>query len=155
MPRLPAVLLSVTLGAAAAALVACGSGGGGSISATQAQAMLAQLSTAAQEQADGNCAGVQSAAKTLSREAGQIGEAKVRRGIQAGAANLHRLASNTKNCGETTTTSSSTTTTTTPTDQHDRDHHALDDDEADHDDDEADHDDAEAAAAPNNGGISG
>jgi hypothetical protein len=115
MPRLPAVLLSVTLGAAAAALVACGSGGGGSISATQAQAMLAQLSTAAQEQADGNCAGVQSAAKTLSREAGQIGEAKVRRGIQAGAANLHRLASNTKNCGETTTTSSSTTTTTTPT----------------------------------------
>ena len=119
MPRLSVVLLSLVLGAASAALISCGSDGGGNIPATKANAMLAQLSTASADAADGDCTGVREAAKNLSGQAGTLTDGELRIAIQKGAASLAQLAANPDNCQtttkETTTEEEPTTSTSIPT----------------------------------------
>jgi hypothetical protein len=80
--------------------------------------MLAQLSTASADQADGDCTGVRQAAKNLSSQAGQLSDGELRIAIQKGAASLAQLAANPDNCQTTTektTTEEPTTSTSIPT----------------------------------------
>jgi hypothetical protein len=116
MLRLPIVLLSLALGAVSAVLISCGSSGGGNIPATSADAMLAQLQTARDAEASGDCDGIRAAAADLSKQAGALSDAEVRIAIQKGAENLAQLAADPGNC-ETTTEKTTTEepTTTEPT----------------------------------------
>ncbi len=112
MPRVPAVLLSLILGAASAVLISCGSSGGDSIPATSADAMLAQLQRARDGKSAGECDKVASAAGEVQRLAASVQDGDVRIAIQKGAANLSKLSSDPSACQ---TTTEKTTTTSEPT----------------------------------------
>jgi hypothetical protein len=136
MPRLPLVVLSVSLGAVCAiVLAACGSDDeDGTIPPASAQALIQSLQDAQGEQSQGDCQGVADAAGNLLTQIDELPDSvdpEVRQALAEGSNNLRALGEDETNCGGTgptgeegpettdTTTSTSTpppTTTETTTD---------------------------------------
>ena len=134
MPRLPLVLLSLSLGAVCAiVLAACGSDDeDGTIPPASAQALIQSLQDAQGEQSQGDCQGVADAAGNLLTQIDQLPDSvdpEVRQALVEGANNLRELGADETNCGgtgptgeegpqttDTTTSTPAPTTTETTTD---------------------------------------
>jgi hypothetical protein len=124
MPRLPLVLLSLSLGAVCAiVLAACGSDDeDGTIPPASAQALIQSLQDAQGEQSQGDCQGVADAAGNLLTQIDQLPNSvdpEVRQALVEGSDNLRALGEDETNCGGTGPTGqegpeTTDTTTTTP-----------------------------------------
>jgi hypothetical protein len=119
MPRPPALLLSIVLGAVfATGLASCGDDGGGEIPPENADAMLAFVGDARDAAAVGDCLAVENAAEQIRGEVNALPpdvDPELRSALSTGANNLESLARDPATCE--TTPAEPTTTTTTTTDE--------------------------------------
>src|ERR687897_410886 len=103
MPRLPLVLLSLSLGAVCAiVLAACGSDEEGTIPPASAQALIQSLQDARGERSQGDCQGVADAAGNLLTQIDELPDSVdpgVRQALVEGANNLRQLGEDETNCG--------------------------------------------------------
>ena len=94
MPRPPASLLALGLGAASAvALVACGSENARLLPGTTAREIVANLETVKQLADEEDCVGAESAAGQVSEQIEELGgiDAKLKRALQQGAGRLSEV----------------------------------------------------------------
>jgi hypothetical protein len=118
MPRVPALLLSLGLGAVAAFLVACGSGGAGLLPGNNAAAIIANLDRVSELAQDGNCETAASVAREIEDQIDALPQSidpQLRVALQDGIDRLISLTQEPETCtGETTETTPTVTQTVAP-----------------------------------------